>query len=438
MKKIFNNLILVIFIFASLFGGLLLNTSFGYNQDLTHKSSHERLFFPEGFLWGSTTASYQIEGGNYNSNWWSFEQDRSRIDGGGSAEIATDHYNRYAEDIELMSQLNLNGYRFSVEWSRIEPEKGKFDFNEIEHYRQLLAKLREKDIKPIVTLWHFSVPQWFEDEGAWENPDSVGYFSEYTEFVATELKDDVELWLTMNEVSAYLSCGYAVGKWPPGESRIYMIPAVAKNLIEAHRKSYQVIHEIDTEAEVGIDHYTSNLKPSNKYNPIDNLMAYIVNYTQTHLLLDLLKEDLDFIGVHYYYGQDVGSHMISDLLRTGIEDFEKVALDTKFSPESLYEILVRLKDYDLPIYITEIGTTDNGGIPRDQFIREHAREVFYAIEDGVDIRGMFYWSLLDNFEWSGGYEYKFGLISVNSETQERQIKEDSWGYAEIAGCNCLR
>lgn len=437
-KKIITAVVICCF-FSCCISGLFIRHAFNYNTPKGHEiSDKEILEFPEGFLWGAATASYQVEGGNFNSNWWRFEQKEGTIRDGDSAEVAADHYNRYEEDFDLAKKLNLNSYRFSIEWSRIEPEKGKFDDEEVEHYRQVLQALSERNIKPMVTLWHFSQPTWFEDEGGWENSDSVDYYLEYVEYVVEKLSDEVELWITMNEPMAYITCSYVSAKWAPGKVDIPKVPIIFKNLVRAHKGAYGVIHNLDADGQVGISEHSSFIVPYSDKNVFENVGAYLTDYFWIHYPIEQIVEYVDFLGVHYYYKQEIKTELVRDILTK--EDPHKIetqGLGRIYYPPGLYEILLRFKKYDVPIYITEIGIPDGDKVSRDRFVREHVRELYYAIEAGVDVRGIYYWALLDSFEWTEGYDARFGLIWVDFETQERSIKQDAWEYAAIAKCNCV-
>ena len=408
-----------------------------YNKPLEHSYSSDRKDFPDNFLWGTATASYQVEGGNFNSDWWRFEQTEGSIKNNYSAEIAADHYNRYEEDFDLMQKLNLNTYRFSVEWSRIEPEKGNFNHDEIEHYRKMLNELEKRDIKPMVTLWHFSLPQWFEDEGGWEKKSNIKYFERYVDYVSYHLSNEVEFWVTMNEPTAHITGGYIMGKWPPGKEKPLKSLPVFNNMIKGHKAAYDIIHGNDNEANVGMAQFTSFVTPKNEKNLLENLVAYTADKVSNHLFVREVYDELDFLGMHYYFRQTISTKIIKNAIFKDPEEVESEDMDRSYYPQGLYEILMEFKKYDLPIYITELGVQDAHEVSRDQFLNEHLGEVYYAIENGVDIRGVYYWSLLDNFEWSEGYGPKFGLVSVNEQTQERNIKDTSWEYAHIAKCNCI-
>lgn len=417
---------------------LLINRSLRYNKPVGHETlDDEILKFPEDFLWGAATASYQVEGGNLYSNWWRFEQIEGNIKNGDRTEVAIDHYHKFKEDFDLVKELNLDSYRFSIEWARVEPEKGKFDDEEMEHYREVIGALHDRGIKPMVTLWHHSFPAWFEDQGGWEKQDSINDYVEYVEYVVEKLNDDVELWITMNEPMAYIACGYISAKWPPAKRDVSKVPILFSNITKAHKKAYKAIHKIDSEAKVGIAEHSSYVVPFHPNNIIENVTAYVIDYAWTHHLLEKVSDELDFVGLHYYYKQSINLSLVKDVLTKSPEEIENKSLDRAYFPQGLFEVLLKFKRYDKPIYITEIGVPDYHEIDRDQFIEEHAREIYYAIEAGVDVQAFYYWALLDSFEWTEGYDAKFGLIAVDMETLERTIKEESWVYGEIAKCNCV-
>ncbi|MFC1780377.1 glycoside hydrolase family 1 protein [Patescibacteria group bacterium] len=438
-KKVIIIAIVIVLLLCCGSSSILTVVSTRYNRPVGHDASNEDILeFPEGFLWGAATASYQVEGGNIYSNWSRFEQEEGNIKNGDKAEVAADHYNKYEEDFDLVNDLSLNSYRFSIEWARIEPEKRKFNEEEVEHYRDVLQALSDRDIKPIITLWHHSLPAWFEDAGGWENSENVDYYLEYISYIVQRLGDDVEMWLTMNEPMAYISTGYIAGKWPPAKQDLSVVPSLFSNLVKAHNEAYRIIHENDPECEVGIAEHSSYIVPFHQGNILENILAYTIEYVWVRYPIEKVIDNVDFLGVHYYYKQSINMELAWDILTKDAEEIENESLDRAYHPQGLFEVLNRFKKYNKPIYITEIGVPDYHEVDRDQFIREHVREVYYAIEAGVDVRGFYYWALLDSFEWSEGYDAQFGLIDVDLETQERTIKDESWEYALIAGCNCVR
>jgi len=438
-QKLIIILFLLVFFFSTNLLCFFIKSSFDYNKPVGHEySSAEVLNFPKDFLWGAATASYQVEGGNIYSNWWKFEQEEGKIKNGDRTDVALDHYDLYEQDFDLMNQMNLNSYRFSIEWSRIENEKGVFNNEEVEHYKNVIIALRKRGIEPMVTLWHHSLPTWFENEGGWEKEENIKYYEEYVSFVLKNLSDEVDFWLTMNEPMAYISCGYISGKWPPAKQDISKVKPLFSNLVQAHKRAYEIIHSNDKNAKVGIAEHSSYAVPYHKNNLIENEATYIIDYFWTHYLLEKVKGELDFIGLHYYYRQYINIDLVKNLANQSLADFEEQSMDRSYYPEGLFEVLVRMKKYDLPIYITEIGVPDYHEIDRDQFIIEHLIEVHYALQAGVDVKGFYYWALLDSFEWNEGYDAKFGLIAVDLETLKRSIKQESWEYAESAKCSCVK
>lgn len=428
-------LVMVVIITCSC-SGLFIESFRSKNEEFHEVEEFEEMIFPEGFIWGAATAAHQVEGGNTNNDWYVFEQEGKVKDGQVSGKAA-DHYNRYEQDFDLMKELNLNSYRFSIEWSRIEPEKGRFNENEIEHYREVLSALKERGITPMVTLHHFSNPIWFSDMGGWENNRAPEYFAQYCRYVASKLGDEVEMWITINEPLANISSGYIQGKWPPGEQDIFKVPGVFSNLVKAHNEAYKAIHQADSQAEVGVAEHTSYNQPYNNSNPIDVLGSYLVDKGWNRSYLDAVRDNLDFIGLHYYYRNQISSSMLAIVGGDDYSQFEESNLTQQYYPEGLYYVLKDIDDYNVPIYITENGTFDSYEIPREQYIRDHLVEIWYAIENGVDVRGYYYWALLDSFEWAEGFDLRFGLIYVDFDTFERSIKPSSLDYAQIAEENRL-
>lgn len=221
------------------------------------------LKFPENFYWGAATASYQVEGGIYNNDWAEAAQ-QGRVP---SAGIACDHYNRYESDFDLAKQLGHNGHRISIEWSRIEPEEGKFNLEEIEHYKKVLKALHARDIKPFVTIWHFTLPIWFSNMGAFENKKSPEIFARYAKFIVSQLSDYCVNWATMNEPMVYAWSGYLIKDWPPFKTSPLTFYKVVNNLIKSHNLAYKKIKELDVPLDISFVknnvYYSSDKKPWN-------------------------------------------------------------------------------------------------------------------------------------------------------------------------------
>jgi len=393
--------------------------------------------FPEKFLWGTATSAHQVEGGNVNdwSKWekgnaqrlanqaqtywqsWQREmfsemlESRNYISG-----RACDHYHRFEEDFSIAQKLNQNTHRFSIEWSRIEPKEGVINEKEIEHYRQVLISLKEKKIEPFVTLYHWTLPQWLEEKGGWLNPKTPYYFDRYVKIISENLFNQVNFWITLNEPLVYISASYFKGVWPPQEKSIFKSLKVVKNLIKAHKLAYNSLKLIDLECQVGISKHNIYFK----HIPL-------AKYFWNSYFLNKIQNQQDFIGLNYYFH------------RRFFEDksLPYSGLGWRVFPEGLYHVLKDLKKYKKPIYITENGIASVQDVNRINFIKDHLIWTHKAIEEGVDVRGYFYWSLLDNFEWDKGFWPRFGLVEVNHQTFERRIRPSAEFYAQVCKENKL-
>ncbi|MBI2446597.1 MAG: glycoside hydrolase family 1 protein [Parcubacteria group bacterium] len=404
--------------------------------------------FPEGFLWGAATSAHQVEGNNHNdwSEWEKENAERLSKESGGKypsenyiSGKACDHYNRYEEDFNISKSLGHNAHRFSIEWSRIEPEEGKFNQDEIEHYRKVIQALRARNIEPFVTLWHWTNPLWIRDIGGWENPKTIDFFLRYVGKIAQSL--DIKSWITINEPSVYAGASYLFGQFSPNVKSWTRSNRVLKNLFEAHCKCYDFLHEYyGNSIIVGLSHNLHYHRPRRRKNFLDWLAVFFVNYIRDTRQIKLAKGKEDFVGLNYYY-LDVIQFVFGGG-RFGIADVKnpnhwKSDMGWEIFPEGIYHVLKDLKKYNKPIYITENGIADTRDENRVKFIEEHLRWTVKAIQEGVDVRGYFYWSLLDNFEWDKGFWPRFGLVEIDYKTLERKPRLSSMVYAEIAGSNAV-
>lgn len=378
------------------------------------------LKFPNGFLWGTATSSYQVEGGIDNCDW---SKDFP-------AGIACDHYNRYEEDFDLLKKLNQNAYRFSIEWSRIEPKEGKFDEKEIEHYRRVILALRERGIEPFVGLWHWTNPLWIRDKGGWESNKISYYFSRYAEKVVSSLKDDVKFWITINEPEIYGANSYIKGIWPPHKKSIFSFISVINNLIRAHQETYKIIKGIQPDAQVGIA--TNNAYYEAYGDPISRLVKNIAEHLDHFYILNKIRDYQEFIGLNYYFHNRIKRFKFN-------QNENKVVSDVGWEiyPEGIYHVLNNLKKYKKPIYITENGLADKQDRLRKNFIKDHLIWIHKATEEGINVKGYFHWSLMDNLEWHRGFEPEFGLIGIDYKTLERKPRPSAYYYAEICKNNFL-
>lgn len=413
-----------------------------------------KLVFPKGFLWGASTSAHQVEGGNHN-DWSKWEkenagwlatkaerrswpdhilksypnplQEENYISG-----RACDHYNRYKEDFGIAKSLGHNVHRFSIEWSRIEPEEGKFNEEAILHYRDVLKELRERGMEPFVTLWHWTNPVWMSERGGPENEDFPLYFERYVKTVVHRLDDLVTFWITLNEPTSVLQNSYLKGAWPPGKMNPLTYLRVFKNLVEAHKKAYEIIHRIDKLAKVGCANILIFLEPYDPASKFDQWIFEKVKYYSNERFLELTPGTHDFLAVQYYFHDKIAFP-----LRRKNENKIVSDMGWEIYPQGIYHVLKDLEQYELPIYITENGVADLRDHLREDFIREHLFWIHRAIRDGIDVRGYFYWSLLDNFEWDKGFWPRFGLVGINYKTLERRIRPSAEFYTKIAKTNIL-
>lgn len=395
--------------------------------------------FPPGFLWGCATAAHQVEGGNHNSDWWQFEQGGG-IHTGDSADPACDHYNRFRDDFRMLQQLHNNAHRLSIEWSRIEPAEGEFDQREIDHYREVLGALRDCGMVPMVTLHHFTSPGWFSSRGGWAAPGSADAWIDFVRRVARELGDLVGFWCTINEPNIYAYQGWLTGEFPPGHRLdLTGMYRVLRHLREAHERAYRELKKITPEVPVGLAQNKWLVFPSRPWNPLDRAVAGI-----SQALLDrwpgrrgrmerVVEAPADYIGLNHYSGSLTGA-TFRDVPPNWLP---KSDFGWAVQPQWMRVCLGELKPLGKPVYVTENGIAAQDDERRVRFLEDVLGQVWQAIEDGVDVRGYFHWTSMDNFEWARGYSMRFGLIAVDLASQERTLKPSADLFSRIAQENSL-
>jgi beta-glucosidase len=396
--------------------------------------------FPKGFLWGASSASYQVEGGIENNDWAQAARE-GRVPHCG---VACDHYNRYEEDFDLAKSLGHNAHRLSVEWARIEPKEGEFDEAAIAHYREVLQSLHKRGITPLVTLWHFTLPLWFSEKGGFEQKNSPEVFARYCAFVASRLSDLTVHFSTINEPSVYGSNGWLRGSWPPfkrfaltdlvaitnsgrsyeskadkGITQFFLWRRVMKNLALAHNAVYRAIKKVAPNTDINFVHHVIVFDAN--WNPLNKLKAWIANYSWTHVFMRRTKGHYDSIGLNYYFYTQFGDK----------RQWRKTDMDWNFAPEHIYDALMILKRYKKPVYVCEAGVADAEDTGRGEYIERQVAATHKALASGVDVRGHMYWSLLDNYEWALGFEKRFGLIEVDFATQKRTVRPSALRYKKI-------
>lgn len=402
-----------------------------------------RLEFPKGFLWGASTAAHQVEGHTHN-NWSEWEKSPSRLaqlerDGlivkygreNFISGVACDHYHRHQEDFALARSLGHNATRISIEWSRVEPEEGKFDAAAIAHYRDVIAAIRANGMEPFVTLWHWTVPLWFRDKHEFEKRGNVRFFARFAEKMAREFGDDVKFWITLNEPEVYVSGHYLRGVKPPQKKDPFLTFVVYENLIHAHRAVYRAIKAARPEAQVGI---AKNQIYYEAYRGRvwNRALKCAADWIWNFYFLDNIKGAQDFIGLNHYFHNRIDGWFGKNE-NTRVSD-----MGWELYPEAIYHVLLGLKKYRVPVYVTENGLADAHDAQREWFLRETLANMHRAMnEGGVDVRGYLHWSLMDNFEWQQGFWPRFGLIEIDYATQARKPRPSALAYKKICEENAV-
>ncbi|HEV2954402.1 MAG TPA: family 1 glycosylhydrolase [Candidatus Dormibacteraeota bacterium] len=404
--------------------------------------------FPEGFLWGCGTAAHQVEGDNRKNDWWEFEQKPGAIEGGDRSGVACDHYRRFKEDFQVLKGLSQNAHRFSVEWSRIEPEQGVFDHGEIDHYRQVLTVLRDLGLEPMVTLHHFTSPLWFARKGGFTNNGSAKVFAAFVDRVCAELGDLCTFWCTLNEPNIYAVQGWVIGEFPPGKKGdIVGACRVLANMRKAHELAYATIKRRFPLARVGIAQHRWLMSPSRPESRADRFAAGIAQWVTDRWPVGggrwgrVVEASSDFLGLNHYSGSlcRLDPRVPGELFvrRFNREGAFLTDMGWMLEPQWLGECLSDLGGRGKPVYITENGVATRDDEVRCRFLIDNLRQVESAISRGVDVRGYFYWTSMDNFEWAKGYAPQFGLVAVDRQRLQRSPRPSAALYAGIAASGRL-
>jgi len=417
------------------------------------------LRFPDGFRWGTATSAHQVEGDNVYNDWWAWEQQPGRIRGGDRSGAACRWWTRAEEDFDRAAALGQNAHRLSIEWSRIEPAPGRWDAAALDRYRTMLLELRRRGIEPMVTLLHFTVPQWFAERGGWTRDDAPALFARFVERAVPALGEHCDLWCTLNEPVGWIVSALVQGRWPPGGRSIPAALRAATNLVRAHAGAYRALHSLQPHARVGLAHYFRLYDPADPRSALDRLIAARQDRFTNRAFLDAVTRGrvrafpwradvpeaagtLDFVGVNYYT-RDLVRFDIRLPRRLFGRNFPGPDLPVSdgaygvIYPEGLGRVLRSARAYGRPIYVTENGLPDRDDDQRPAFILAHLRETWRAIQEGIDVRGYYHWSLVDNFEWADGWSLRFGLIEVDPLTQERRLRPSARLYEEICRANAL-
>lgn len=438
-----------------------------------------KIVFPEGFLWGVATASYQIEGafkedGRGESIWDRFSHTPGKIIDGSNGDVTCDHYRLYPGDIEIMKELGIKTYRLSLSWPRIFPDgKGKPNEKGIAFYKKLIGMLVDSGIKPAVTLLHWDLPQKLQDIGGWANREITDCFERYARYVFKELGDLVPIWITHNEPSVYTFVGNWEGRHAPGIRDFSTALQVSHNLLLAHGKAVLAYREMGYNGEIGI---TQNMTPMYPASQDEKDAAAAVRcdgywnrwfvdpvlkgcypqdildwYSSRVVLPEITEEDLaiistpvDFIGLNNYFASSVKANSSKWPMELS-EDFigeYRTEMGWGINPEGIYDLLMKLhRDYNgIKIYITENGAAFRDMVNREGKVEDENRldylcryfsQAHRAIQDGANLAGYYIWSLMDNYEWAEGYTKRFGIIYTDYSTQKRIIKKSGYWYSDV-------
>ncbi|MEI6144045.1 MAG: glycoside hydrolase family 1 protein [Candidatus Berkelbacteria bacterium] len=371
-----------------------------------------KLKFPKNFLFGSATSAHQIEGHLYN-DWARWEKTPGHISDGTTSETGADSWNKWREDIQLLKNTSQNAYRFSVEWSRIEPKEGVFDKDAILHYDQIINELAKNNITPMVTLFHFTCPLWLDDIGGVTNRKFTQYFARFAGRMAKEFGDKVELWSVINEPSVYVNAGYIIGHWYPGKRNVIGGVKAFFHLVSAHKQAYTSMKKANPRVKVGIAMNMTAFEPVK--NTWCNLtLTRIAKWLVNEYSINLVHKNLDFLGINHYMSHKIQCKKPIMFDEGGV----KSEYGWSVHPRGLYQVIMEAKHWNLPMYITENGTADSSDKLRQTFIPNFLEKCSEAIADGADLRGYFHWSLIDNFEWASGYSMKFGLHTIDRKPRK--------------------
>lgn len=416
-------------------------------------------YFPDGFMWGTATSSHQVEGNNRNNNWYAWEQE-GNIKHDHKAGLACDWWGgRWREDFDRAADGQQNALRLSIEWSRVQPLPDRWDEDALDRYREMVRNLRERNLVPVVTLQHFSEPLWITEMGSWENEAVVQQFAEYTRKVVEALQEYVDIWVTINEPNVMAFGGYVSGDFPPGKKNLGTALIAIKNIIRSHAAAYEAIHRLQPKAQVGISHYYRDLQPAREWSPLDRLATRVHTSIFNNLVpvavskgvLRLLgrrisvpeaKNTQDYFGIDYYTSDRVAFSLFKPDELFGHRSLPEEAelSDTNFIanvPQGFFRALRWALQYELPILVLENGVEDAEDDLRPRYLAEHIHQVWRGINFNWPIKGYFYWTLVDNFEWERGWTQRFGLWELDPESQTRRKRPSADFYTEICRENGL-
>lgn len=405
------------------------------------QKNEPQLKFPKRFFWGASTSAHQVEGNNHN-NWsvWELENAKtlahsaeyksSDLPGWSEVRaaatdpdnyvsgIAIDHYQRYKLDLAIAEKLHLNAFRFSIEWSRIEPEQGVWDREAIDHYRDYIREIKRRGMEPLPTLYHWTVPVWFSDKGGFERSSNIKHFTRFAEKVIDEYHQDIRYITSINEPDTVISHGYITLDHPPQQRSYLKAFLVYRNLLRAHKTVHSYAHKKSRRLKVGMTKSYAWVRAGDD-RFITRLAVRCDLWLRDDLVIRYVRRKLDFIGVNYYFSDrhvGIGIQNTSEKLND---------LGWEMRPEDLKHVLIRLKKWKIPLLITESGVADRDDEYRKWWIAQSIAAIHSALASGVDILGYMHWSLFDNFEWAYGRWPRFGLVEIDYDNDLKRIVRPS-------------
>lgn len=338
-----------------------------------------------------------------------------------------DHYNRYPEDFDILKQLNFTAFRFGIEWSRIEPTEGEWDEAEVEHYRRYIKELKKRNIEPFLNIWHWTIPVWFDNKGGFTKKSNLAYFDRFVKKLSDEFGHELKYIITLNEPNVYATFSYLTALWPPQRTALPEFLSVYWNLTRAHRRAYKILKAAHPGLQIGVAHQLANVQAKRPHNILDQTATKWMRYFWNWWFLLRIKRHQDFVGFNYYFTDYFQGFIHRENPKVPLSD-----LGWYMEPEGLYPLLVRVwARFKKPIFITENGLADYADENRRWWIEQTMVAMERAISEGVDLRGYFHWSLIDNFEWAFGWWPKFGLVEVDREHgMKRTIRPSAKWFAE--------
>lgn len=435
------------------------------NHSLPGHPAAGTLEFPEGFLWGVSTAAHQVEGGNDNNQWAAWEA-AGRIRSGDSCGLACDWWRNAEQDFDLAQRMGINALRLSVEWSRVESEEDSWDLQALDRYKSALRSLHQRGIRPMVCLHHFTHPRWFEARGGFLGSNAIETFHRFAKRVVEELGELCEQWVTFNEPNVYGALGYVLGEFPPGRTgEIGAAVRVANAMARAHAQVYRTIHQLQAKAQVGWAHNYVVFEAANHRSRLDRWTAALLSqlFNESFLAavengkldfplnladgnVDEVKGTCDFVGLNVYsrfhvaFSAEKSAQLFADVFVPAHVPQGDSGVDKPYGeayPEAIRAAVKRASRLGKPIYILENGVPDAQDRIRPWLIVNAARHLHSLIQEGHDIRGYFHWTLIDNFEWTEGWNLRFGLVALDPQTQQRTMRKSGELYSAIARANAL-